>query len=403
MSIWSREWKGFGFENRLIESSMRFVEDESKPQISLEAISEDVIAKEGETKEVQAVPEEPKAGPSTDSDSQVPQTTEPEPDVPVAPAPAETPVAPVVPVAPATPVVAPAGKKQDKKKRKSPKKPRKVEPEDNEDSESSEAEVASTFDLPRIPSEESEMRESEQKREQERKKQEEQRKKAPAKPTEQHPRKFSAQDIPIKLDKNQFFQSVPNEKFLVMFYSPNCQHCHEFLPTFSRLGKELINEAYFATVDCLENSRLCSDAGVSYFPSLYLYYDNKYVELTGGRNEQNIRNAVSDDEYFLDKKSKAAFVFDKHSARWYWADDVFFLSCIDATLFRGLAAILLLVLAVVYCRRRSAFFGVGKSTYSTLCEVGEYETEMSSACHAMRLKLSPRTGDDQSNEGELKI
>lgn len=65
---------------------------------------------------------------------------------------------------------------------------------------------------------------------------------------------------------------------MVMFYDPDCHHCHQSKPHFMKVAKTLSDRHRgFGTVDCSAEPELCKTEGVEAFPTFKLYVGGKYI------------------------------------------------------------------------------------------------------------------------------
>jgi len=65
---------------------------------------------------------------------------------------------------------------------------------------------------------------------------------------------------------------------MVMFYDPECHHCHQSKPHFMKVAKVLnARQRGFGSVDCSEEPALCEMEGVKQFPTFKLYVGGKFI------------------------------------------------------------------------------------------------------------------------------
>ncbi|XP_065181159.1 protein disulfide-isomerase A5-like [Sycon ciliatum] len=76
-------------------------------------------------------------------------------------------------------------------------------------------------------------------------------------------------DVSVLTSANFAVTAESADTMLVMFFAPWCGHCHKAQPAFEGAAAKLAGDdsRIFAVVDCVANSDLCSQYGVSGFPS----------------------------------------------------------------------------------------------------------------------------------------
>ncbi|XP_054166340.1 dnaJ homolog subfamily C member 10-like [Oppia nitens] len=102
----------------------------------------------------------------------------------------------------------------------------------------------------------------------------------------------------VHLTPESFKESVDNKKgnsfWLVDFFAPWCGPCQRLAPQWTKLAKLLKEEpnVNVGSVDCQAYAQLCSDAGVSSYPTIRLYpsKDSKYYSKTQKFNKYNGNN-----------------------------------------------------------------------------------------------------------------
>eukprot|EP01023_Acetabularia_acetabulum_P024569 TRINITY_DN2369_c0_g1_i4.p1 TRINITY_DN2369_c0_g1~~TRINITY_DN2369_c0_g1_i4.p1 ORF type:complete len:749 (-),score=166.87 TRINITY_DN2369_c0_g1_i4:288-2534(-) len=101
------------------------------------------------------------------------------------------------------------------------------------------------------------------------------------------------------------FQSLitdSNIPALVEFYAPWCGHCQQFAPTYKNIADKLQGIVTVGAVDCDEDKKLCSEYGVSGFPTIKIFpadkqknpYTGKISKIPTDYQGQRSAKAISD-------------------------------------------------------------------------------------------------------------
>ncbi|RMZ86064.1 hypothetical protein DV737_g9, partial [Chaetothyriales sp. CBS 132003] len=106
--------------------------------------------------------------------------------------------------------------------------------------------------------------------------------------TKQPPRPESApnpQGISVPLTAESFQKLVTNsqDSWFIKFYVPWCSHCQHLAPTWAQMAKEMEGKLNIGEVNCDESSRLCTDAKVNAYPTVYFFRGGERVEYNGLR------------------------------------------------------------------------------------------------------------------------
>lgn len=94
----------------------------------------------------------------------------------------------------------------------------------------------------------------------------------------------------IQYDTSAFSQGITTGPHFVMFFAPWCGHCKRLSPTWDELGKmynvdKQRQDVTIAKIDCTEQTPLCSEQGVTGYPTLKFFSskDNS-VKYKGNRD-----------------------------------------------------------------------------------------------------------------------
>lgn len=89
--------------------------------------------------------------------------------------------------------------------------------------------------------------------------------------------------VPLTAESFQKLVTTSQDPWFIKFYAPWCPHCQSLAPTWRQMSKEMQNILNVGEVDCDKEKRLCSDAHVSAFPTMYFFRGGERVEYTGLR------------------------------------------------------------------------------------------------------------------------
>ncbi|KAJ5273104.1 hypothetical protein N7478_008229 [Penicillium angulare] len=93
------------------------------------------------------------------------------------------------------------------------------------------------------------------------------------------------QGISVDLTAESFQKLVTTtqDSWFIKFYAPWCPHCQAMAPNWQQMGKEMKDTLNVGEVNCDREPRLCSDARVEAFPTIYFFRGGQRVEYTGLR------------------------------------------------------------------------------------------------------------------------
>lgn len=125
---------------------------------------------------------------------------------------------------------------------------------------------------------------------------------------------------PLILTKETFDTTLATGKpCFVKFFAPWCGHCKRLAPTWDQLADEYMNTTVvIAKVDCTTDTSVCSEHGVSGYPTLKLFVGSHQISYTGQRDlkslkefvEQQVKSDEGDEVglVHLDDKSFPSFI-----------------------------------------------------------------------------------------------
>ena len=89
--------------------------------------------------------------------------------------------------------------------------------------------------------------------------------------------------IPLTAESFQKLVTTSQDSWFVKFYAPWCHHCQALAPTWAQMAREMEGKLNIGEVNCETESRLCKDARVSAYPTIYFFRGGERVEYDGLR------------------------------------------------------------------------------------------------------------------------
>ncbi|KAL2834328.1 thioredoxin-like protein [Aspergillus cavernicola] len=89
--------------------------------------------------------------------------------------------------------------------------------------------------------------------------------------------------VPLTGESFQKLVTTSQASWFIKFYAPWCHHCQAMAPNWAQLGKEMQHTLNIGEVNCEVEHRLCKDARVSSFPTMYFFRGTERVEYNGLR------------------------------------------------------------------------------------------------------------------------
>ncbi|KAE8151272.1 thioredoxin-like protein [Aspergillus avenaceus] len=89
--------------------------------------------------------------------------------------------------------------------------------------------------------------------------------------------------IPLTAESFQALVTTTKDPWFIKFYAPWCHHCQALAPSWQQMAKEMQNVLNVGEVNCDAEPRLCKDAHVSAFPTMYFFRGGERVEYNGLR------------------------------------------------------------------------------------------------------------------------
>ncbi|KAJ5215779.1 uncharacterized protein N7498_002186 [Penicillium cinerascens] len=89
--------------------------------------------------------------------------------------------------------------------------------------------------------------------------------------------------VPLTAESFQKLVTTTQDSWFIKFYAPWCGHCQAMAPNWKAMAKEMKDTLNIGEVNCEVESRLCQDARVDAFPTIYFFRGGQRVEYTGLR------------------------------------------------------------------------------------------------------------------------
>ncbi|KAL2800305.1 thioredoxin-like protein [Aspergillus keveii] len=105
----------------------------------------------------------------------------------------------------------------------------------------------------------------------------------PKKPKAKAPVNPQGISVPLTAESFQKLVTASDEPWFIKFYAPWCHHCQALAPNWAQLGKEMQHVLNIGEVNCEIERRLCKDARVNAFPTMYFFRGTEKVEYDGLR------------------------------------------------------------------------------------------------------------------------
>ncbi|KAL4927603.1 putative disulfide isomerase [Aspergillus undulatus] len=89
--------------------------------------------------------------------------------------------------------------------------------------------------------------------------------------------------VPLTAESFQKIVTASDEPWFIKFYAPWCHHCQALAPNWARMAKEMQHTLNVGEVNCEIEQRLCKDAHIMAFPTMYFFRGTEHVEYNGLR------------------------------------------------------------------------------------------------------------------------
>lgn len=96
--------------------------------------------------------------------------------------------------------------------------------------------------------------------------------------------------VPLTAESFQKLVTNTRDPWFVKFYAPWCSHCQALAPVWSQMAKDMKGKLNIGEVNCEVEKRLCKDARVNVYPTIYFFRGGERVEYQGLRGLGDLVN-----------------------------------------------------------------------------------------------------------------
>lgn len=96
--------------------------------------------------------------------------------------------------------------------------------------------------------------------------------------------------VPLTAESFQKLVTTTRDPWFVKFYAPWCSHCQALAPNWLQMAKEMKGVLNVGEVNCEVEVRLCKDARVKGYPTMYFFRGGERVEYDGLRGLGDLIN-----------------------------------------------------------------------------------------------------------------
>ena len=89
--------------------------------------------------------------------------------------------------------------------------------------------------------------------------------------------------VPLTAEYFQKLVTTSQDPWFIKFYVPWCSHCQHLAPTWAQMAKEMEGKLNIGEVNCEASPRLCKDAKVHAYPTIYFFRGGERVDYNGLR------------------------------------------------------------------------------------------------------------------------
>lgn len=96
--------------------------------------------------------------------------------------------------------------------------------------------------------------------------------------------------VPLTAESFQRLVTTTRDPWFIKFYAPWCTHCQKLAPNWLQMAKEMKGILNIGEVNCDVETRLCKDARIKGYPTMYFFRGPERVEYTGLRGLGDLVN-----------------------------------------------------------------------------------------------------------------
>ncbi|RAH86365.1 thioredoxin-like protein [Aspergillus japonicus CBS 114.51] len=96
--------------------------------------------------------------------------------------------------------------------------------------------------------------------------------------------------VPLTAESFQKLVTTTQDPWFIKFYAPWCGHCQALAPNWQEMAREMQGTLNVGEVNCDVETRLCKDARVNQFPTIYFFRGGERVEYNGLRGLGDLVN-----------------------------------------------------------------------------------------------------------------
>ncbi|KAL2003778.1 hypothetical protein VTN02DRAFT_2272 [Thermoascus thermophilus] len=96
--------------------------------------------------------------------------------------------------------------------------------------------------------------------------------------------------IPLTAESFQRLVTTTRDPWFIKFYAPWCSHCQALAPNWLQMAKEMKGILNIGEVNCDVEVRLCKDARIKAYPTMYFFRGGERVEYNGLRGLGDLIN-----------------------------------------------------------------------------------------------------------------
>lgn len=96
--------------------------------------------------------------------------------------------------------------------------------------------------------------------------------------------------VPLTAESFQKLVTTTQDPWFIKFYAPWCSHCQAMAPSWRQMSKDMKGKLNIGEVNCEAEKRLCKDARVNSYPTMYFFRGGERVQYDGLRGLGDLVN-----------------------------------------------------------------------------------------------------------------